>query len=85
MEIDEHVHRWQGGATITPMKLHAGRGTVGKTVVDGFKDLDTKQVCAKVVQGTDRDTLQGFDEDCVEPGARKFTDEHHAYQASGTT
>ncbi len=60
-------------------KLHAGRGTVGKAVVAGVKDRETKQIRAEVVQGTDRETLQGFVEAHVEPGARKFTDEHHAY------
>ena len=60
-------------------RLHAGRGTVGKAVVAGVKDRETKEVRAEVVQGTDRDTLQGFIEAHVEQDARKFTDEHHAY------
>ncbi len=60
-------------------KLHAGRGTVGKTVVAGVKDRETKEVRAEVVQSTDMDTLQGFVEDHVQPDARKYTDETSAY------
>ena len=60
-------------------KLHASRGTVGKAVVAGVKDRETREVRAEVVPGTDRHTLQGFVEDHVEPEAAKYTDEHHAY------
>ena len=41
-------------------KLRAGRGTVGKTAVAGIKDRPTNQVIAKVVEQTDKETLQGF-------------------------
>ena len=37
-----------------------GRGAVGKTAVVGAKDRATNQVVAKVVQSTDKETLQGF-------------------------
>ena len=41
-------------------KLKAGRGPVGKTAVVGMKDRTTKQVAARVIESTDKPTLQGF-------------------------
>ena len=38
----------------------AGRGAVGKTAVVGIKDRETKNVRAKVVESTDKPTLQGL-------------------------
>ena len=49
-EKNKHEHK----------KLHAGRGPVGKAAVVGAKDRTTKRVSAKVVEGTDARTLQGF-------------------------
>ena len=40
--------------------LHAGRGAVGKAAVVGMKDRKTNQVNAKVVEFTDKTTLQSF-------------------------
>ena len=50
-------------------RQHAGRGTVGKTVVVGIKDRKTKHVRATVVSNTDADTLQGFVTDSTMPDA----------------
>ncbi len=61
-------------------KLHAGRGTVGKTAVAGVKDRDTNQVDAKVVERTDGPTLSGFVHARTEPDAVVYTDEAAAYQ-----
>ena len=60
-------------------KLKSGRGTVGKTAVVGTKDRDA----SKVVESTDRDTLQGFVADHAAEGANVFTDEARAYEGTG--
>ena len=57
-----------------------GRGTAGKTAVVGAKDRDTNNVSAKVVESTDKPTLQGFVADNAEPDATVYTDEAAAYQ-----
>ena len=60
-------------------RLKAGRGTVGKTAVVAAKDRATNRVAAKVVEKTDKDTLQGFVEHHVADGVKVYTDEHRAY------
>ena len=60
-------------------KLHAGRGTVGKTAVVGVKDRETNQVDAKVVKRVNKPTLQGFVVDRTEPDTIVYTDEARAY------
>ncbi len=57
-----------------------GRGPVGKTAVVGAKDRATNQVAAKVVQATDKDTLQGFVTENTDPDATVYTDEASAYE-----
>lgn len=57
-----------------------GRGGVGKAAVVGVKDRATKQVRAKVIEGTDRETLQGFIRERVNDGATVYTDEAAAYE-----
>ena len=52
----------------------AGRGAVGKTAVVGAKDRATKQVAARVVDSTDKPTLQGFVAEHAAPGATVYTD-----------
>ena len=56
-----------------------GRGSVGKTAVVGAKDRGTKQVAAKVVTETDKETLQGFVVDTSNPDATVYTDDATAY------
>ena len=58
-----------------------GRGPVGKTAVVGAKDRVTRQVAAKVVTSTDKETLQGFVKDHAAPGATVYTDEAKAYES----
>ena len=58
-----------------------GRGVVGKVAVVGAKDRATKQVAAKVVTSTDKETLQGFVKDHAAPGATVYTDDAKAYDS----
>ena len=58
----------------------AGRGAVGKTAVVGAKDRATKQVAARVVESTDKPTLQGFVAEHAAPDATVYTDEASAYE-----
>ena len=57
-----------------------GRGAVGKVAVVGIKNRETKHVRAKVVENTDKATLQGFVVEHTAPGATVYTDEASAYQ-----
>ena len=57
-----------------------GRGLVGKVAVVGIKDRATKQVRAKMVESTDKPTLQGFVIEHTVPGATVYTDEASAYE-----
>ena len=61
-------------------KQRAGRGPVGKTAVVGAKDRATGQVAARVVERTDKDTLQGFVKTHAAKGAKVYTDEARAYE-----
>lgn len=60
-------------------RLRAGRGTVGKTVVAGVKNRETKQVRAAVVADATSRTLKGFVRDNVAPGSFLYTDESPSY------
>lgn len=65
-------------------KLHAGRGTVGKTAVIGIRSGDT--VKAVPIANTSAVTLQGFVRDSAPFGATVVTDSHASYvglQTSG--
>ena len=57
-----------------------GRGAVGKVAVVGIKDRETKHVRARVVEATDKFTLQGFVVEHTAPGATVYTDEASAYE-----
>ena len=57
-----------------------GRGSVGKAVVIGAKDRDTKRVRARVVGNTDTKTLQEFVRESVGTGATVYTDEASGYK-----
>ena len=61
-------------------KLHAGRGPVGKTAVVGMKDRATKRIAARVIEHTDKPTLQGFVHEHAAPGAQVYTDGTSPYQ-----
>ena len=55
------------------------RGTDGKTAVAGVKDRATKRVRARVVERTDKPTLQGFVVGNTKPDAKVYTDEAAGY------
>ena len=57
-----------------------GRGPVGKTAVVGMKDRETKRVAARVIERTDKATLQGFVEEHAAPDATVYTDDATAYR-----
>ena len=60
-------------------RAHLGRGAVGKVAVAGIKDRETGQVAARVVESTDKPTLQGFVLEHTADGAKVYTDEAGAY------
>ena len=57
-----------------------GRGAVGKVAAVGEKDRATKRLAAKVVESTDKPTLQGFVVEHTAPRATVYSDEASAYE-----
>ena len=57
-----------------------GRGAVGKVAIVGAKDRASNRIAAKVVENTDKPTLQGFVVEHTAPGATVYTDEASAYE-----
>ena len=55
-------------------------GGVGKSVVIGVKERGSKQVKAKVIKNTRKDTLHDFINDSVESGSTVNTDDFKAYK-----
>jgi len=71
-EANKHAHK----------KLHAGRGTVGKTAVVGMRERGGRTK-AQTVAGTDAATLHPVIHRNVEVGSTLHTDEHGGYQGIG--
>ena len=70
LEKNKHTH----------LRLHAGRGTVGKAAVAGLKDRATGRVSAAVVPDTTGETLRGFVQNRTADGAMVYTDDATAYR-----
>ena len=60
-------------------KLHAGRGSVGKTPVVGVRDEDSNRVWVEVIRTVDGETLREFLYRLTLPGATVVTDQHAGY------
>ena len=64
-------------------KKNLGRGTAGKTAVVGAKDRESNQVAARVIEHTDKPTLQGFVDEHASDSAKLYTDDASAYAGTG--
>ena len=81
VEADEtHMGGKRKNKSNAKRKELSGRGAVDMTPVAGVRDRETGKVRAKVVEGTDAKTLQGFVRETAAPGATLYTDESAAYR-----
>ena len=60
-------------------KLHAGRGSVGKTAVFALKERGRNRIKAFPIAGTDKSILHRSIKENVASGSNLYTDEHLGY------
>ena len=81
VEVDEtYIGGKLGNMTAKGRKDARQKPYLGKSIVAGAKDRETKRVSARVVEYADKPTLQGFVAERAAPGAKVYTDEARAYQ-----
>ena len=83
VEVDEaYFGGKRANMSNSKRKTLTGRGTVGKQAVVAAKDRRTKMVVARVIDHTDKPTLQGFVDDHASPDAKLYTDDATAYKGT---
>ena len=63
-----------------PAEAGVGRGAVGKNAVGGVKDRASRQVLARVVESTDKPTLQHLVHEHSATGATVYSDDAALYE-----
>lgn len=82
IEVDEtYVGGRRRNMSMKQRSALTGRGPVAMTAVVGAKDRATKQVAAKVIKSTDKETLQRFIKEHAETGATIYTDDASSYSS----